>query len=208
MVRIPTLYERKFVNHKVVSISSRPQKNLGTLIENDCIATEMLDGATCAVINGRFYRRYDAKGGRSIPQGAIACSDPDPVTGHWPHWIPVKRDDSACKWLLYAYMNTEGSLQLPDGTYEAIGPHFQGNPYHLEQDILVCHGEREVVVPRDFEGIKSWLSKHWVKGIVFWKDDKPVCKIKRSDFGLPWGPEHEKKYCPAIRTGIHSSSSI
>ena len=26
-----------------------------------------------------------------------------------------------------------------------------------------------------------------IKGIVFWKDGQPQCKIKRSDFGFPWG---------------------
>ena len=25
------------------------------------------------------------------------------------------------------------------------------------------------------------------EGIVFWKDRQPQCKIKRSDFGFPWG---------------------
>lgn len=190
MVRIPTLFERTFENHRVVSISPKPVGNLGNIIEEDgCIATEMMDGTTCAVIGGRLYRRFDAKGGKSIPQGAIQCCPPDPVTGHWPHWVPVRRNDASAKWILYAYMNTEGGMALEDGTYEAVGPHFQGNPYGLEKDIMVRHGEREVVVPRDFDGLRKWLSCHMVKGIVFWKDGKPVCKIKRSDFGLPWGAD-------------------
>lgn len=27
----------------------------------------------------------------------------------------------------------------------------------------------------------------FAEGIVFWKDGQPQCKIKRSDFGFPWG---------------------
>lgn len=73
-----------------------------------------------------------------------------------------------------------------DGTYEAIGKHFQGNPYNMEYDILVKHGQDIVDVPRSFEGIRDWLQSHKVEGIVFWKDNQPRCKIKRSDFGFEW----------------------
>ena len=73
-----------------------------------------------------------------------------------------------------------------DGTYEAIGKHFQGNPYNMEYDILVRHGQDIVDVPRNFEGIRDWLQCHKVEGIVFWKDGLPQCKIKRSDFGFEW----------------------
>ena len=27
----------------------------------------------------------------------------------------------------------------------------------------------------------------FAEGIVFWNDGQPQCKIKRSDFGFPWG---------------------
>lgn len=41
-------------------------------------------------------------------------------------------------------------------------------------------------IPRSFEGIKKYLSEHEIEGIVFWKDGKPQCKIKRSDFAMKW----------------------
>lgn len=54
------------------------------------VATVKVDGSCCAMINGKFYKRYDAKKGRSIPRGAIKCQkEPDPVTGHMPCWVEV-----------------------------------------------------------------------------------------------------------------------
>ena len=40
---------------------------------------------------------------------------------------------------------------------------------------------------RSFEGIRTYLETHVIEGIVFWKDGHPRCKIKRKDFGFPWG---------------------
>lgn len=82
-----------------------------------------------------------------------------------------------------AYKNSEG---LTDGTYEAIGPHFQTNPYDLDKDILYRHGSEIVTVNRSFDDIKEYLRTHAIEGLVFWKDGEPQCKIKRSDFGFKW----------------------
>jgi hypothetical protein len=87
------------------------------------------------------------------------------------------------KWYVNAYNNTPSR---PDGTYEAIGKHFQGNPYGLSDDILEPHGAHIIEVERTFEGIKEYLRTHNIEGIVFWKDGEPKCKIKRSDFGFEW----------------------
>lgn len=73
-------------------------------------------------------------------------------------------------------------------TYEAIGPHFQGNPYGLTRDILVRHGVDEIddLDDRSLEGIREYLTDYSIEGIVFWLDGVPRCKIKRTDFGLEW----------------------
>lgn len=73
-----------------------------------------------------------------------------------------------------------------DGTYEAVGPHFQSNPYGLDADTLILHGKDIIEVNRSYEGIRDYLESHCIEGIVFWKDDKPMCKIKRKDFGFKW----------------------
>lgn len=190
MKKIPTLFVREFENHGVKSI--RPEltsEDLRWVLEGKGVATVKYDGACCAVIDGKFYRRYDAKKGKKPPEDAIPCDDPDPVTGHWPHWIPVKYNDPSSKWFLVAKANREANEEgfpLGDGTYEAIGPHFQGNPYKLEFDTLVQHGLDCISVERTFEGIRDYLEQHKIEGIVFWKDGIPWCKIKRTDFGFEW----------------------
>lgn len=193
MKKIPTLFVREFENHNVKSIKPvLTSETLRWVLDGEGTATVKYDGACCAIIDGKFYRRYDAKKGKKPPKDAIPCDDPDPVTGHWPHWVPVKEDDPASKWFLAAKADREANDGdvLENGTYEAIGPHFQGNPYGLEVDTLVRHGLVCVDVERSFDGIRSYLEDHNIEGIVFWKNEKPWCKIKRTDFGFEWKGLH------------------
>ena len=196
MKKIPTLFIREFSGHKITGITDRVTPGMEWVMNGEGEATIKFDGSCCAIIDGRFYKRYDAKKGRTPPADAIPCCDPDPVTGHWPHWVPVKEDDPADKWFWEAYSWVNKNLNpvtgmLDNGTYEAIGPHFQGNPYRLSIDMLVRHGWVRTGVPRTFEGIRDFLGANRVEGLVFWKDGEPRCKIKRSDFGFEW-PIKEK----------------
>ena len=153
------------------------------------VPTVKIDGTCCAIINGTFYKRYDAKIGRKVPEGAIPCQDDaDPITGHWPHWLKVSCDKPEDKWLYIAHYNREKPFDH-DCTVEVYGKHFNGNPYGMDHDEIEEHGKRVItdLAGRDFASIKQWLMDHNEEGIVFWMDGKPVCKIKRSDFGLPWG---------------------
>lgn len=189
MKKIPTLFEREFGDHEVTAI--RPvltSPDLQWVLDGEGIATLKIDGSCCAIINGEFYKRYDAKRGKTPPEGAIPCSEPDPVTGHWPHWVKVREDDPASRWHLAALLNTlhKSVCPIAHGTYEAVGPHFQGNPHHLDEDVLIKHGTTILDVPRTFEGIRNYLKEHEIEGIVFWKDGEPQCKIKRTDFGFKW----------------------
>lgn len=192
MKKIPTLFKRVFYNHSIIDIVPIITEGCEEAFKNG-IATVKIDGACCAIINGKFYKRYDAKNGKKPPEGAIPCCDPDPVTGHWPHWIEIDWYDKnpADKWFLQAYRNTvypriRNDIVTDNGTYEAIGPHFRGNPYGLENDILVRHGSEVVEVRRDFNSIKEYLRKTDIEGLVFWLNGEPVCKIKRTDFGYEW----------------------
>ena len=183
MKKIPTLFKREFENHKVISVTNEVTEGMEWVLEGKGIATVKIDGSCCAIIGGEFYKRYDAKNGKKPPDGAIPCCAPDPVTGHHPHWVKVNKDNPSDKWFLSAY---ERLKDKKDGTYEAIGEHFQGNPYCLIGDTLEPHGEEIIEVERTFEGIKQYLTENYVEGIVFWLDGEPKCKIKRSDFGLEW----------------------
>ena len=184
MRKIPTLFEREFENHVVVKISPNVHPGLEWVLQGEGTATVKWDGSCCTIINGVFYKRYDAKRGKIVPDGAIQCEEaPDPVTGHLPCWVKCDRSEPGDKWFLAAYDNSE---QLSDGTYEAVGPHFQRNPYHLKQDKLIKHGQDVINVERTFEGIRNYLENNYMEGIVFWKDGEPRCKIKRKDFGFDW----------------------
>lgn len=183
MKKIPTLFEREYENHKVIGIKPNVTKGMEWVLDGKGIATVKVDGSCCAVINGELYKRYDAKKGKKAPEGAIPCCEPDPITGHYPHWVKVDENNPADKWFINAYKNTP---EITDGTYEAIGVHFQGNPYGLCDDILERHGVKHIEVERSFEGIKKYLEENNIEGIVFWLDGEPKCKIKRSDFGFNW----------------------
>ena len=185
MKKIPTLFERQFENHKVIRITPKITKGMEWVFNGEGTATVKIDGSCCAIIDGELYKRYDAKKGKKVPDGAIPCCEPDKITGHHPHWLKCNKDNPADKWFITAF---ENSKPTKDGTYEAIGVHFQGNPYHLSNDILERHGERIIEnIDRSFEGIKEFLRNNYIEGIVFWKDGEPKCKIKRSDFGFEWG---------------------
>lgn len=187
MKKIPTLFKREYDGLKIVGITDEITPGCEEAFKNG-IATVKFDGSCCAIINGVFYKRYDAKKGKTPPEGAIPCCDPDPVTGHWPHWVKVDENDPADKWFIAAYTwNKEHGDGLSDGTYEAFGKHFNNNPYDMDFDRLIAHGIMGVNVDRDFESIRKYLKK-WgnEEGLVFWLDGEPVCKIKRTDFGLKW----------------------
>lgn len=193
MKKIPTMFERVFENHKVVSTIEKFTDPSFEEVLKTGIPTVKLDGACCAIIDRKFYKRYDAKKGKSIPENAIKCQEEaDPVTGHLPCWIPVYKDNPSDKWFIEAIINHIDicrSRFSSDGTYEAIGLHFQGNPYHLDHDIMVQHGCQFIRdLDRSFSGIKHWLENNNAEGIVFWDEEMthPICKIKRTDFGLPW----------------------
>ena len=183
MKKIPTLFEREYANHKVIGIKPIVTEGMEWVIDGKGVATVKFDGSCCAIINGEFYKRYDAKKGKKAPFDAIPCCEPDPITGHHPHWVKVDKNNPSDKWFLEAYYNTN---DLTDGTYEAIGTHFQGNPYKLVEDVLVPHGQMVIEVERTFEGIKKYLEDNYIEGIVFWLDGEPKCKIKGSDFGFKW----------------------
>ena len=194
MKKIPTLFERRFENHKVVEVLDKITPGCEEAFL-DGTATVKLDGACCAMFDGKFYKRYDAKNGKKPPEGAIPCCDPDPVTGHWPHWVEVSASYPGDKWFLEAFRNTFryssvdpiGAAISIYGTYEAVGPHFNGNPYQYKNDVLIPHGSIKISpLSRDFESVKKFLENNNYEGIVFWLDGEPVCKIKRTDFGLPW----------------------
>lgn len=147
------------------------------------IATRKVDGSNVQVEDGQLFKRQKPKG-RDYDRASYAACDPD---------------NPADKWFYLAMSHTprparpEGEKQsVPDGIYEAVGPHFQGNPEKLEFDRLVrvipidpwliIRGD----VPRTFKGLHTYLADNEIEGIVFHHPDGRLAKIKRRDFGFPW----------------------
>lgn len=195
MKKIPTLFKRIYDDSGSVSVvTNEVIPGFEWVLDGLGVATVKYDGSCCAIIDGMLFKRYDAKKGKNPPAGAIPCQpEPDPITGHWPHWVKVSVNNPSDKWFLEAmYLNIEQSKcirgdRLIDGTYEAVGKHFNGNHYDLNYDILVPHGNAIIHdFPRDFIGMGNFLSVALIEGVVFWLHGEPRCKIKRSDFGYSW----------------------
>lgn len=146
------------------------------------VATVKWDGTCCMVRDGKLYKRYDAKHGKTPPPDFEPAQEVDTVTGHLPGWVPVRDDDPASRWHREAFDSS-----LPDGTYELVGPKVQGNPYHLETHKLHPHGADVFSnVPTDFDGLKDYLGHMPIEGIVWHHPDGRMVKIKRRDFGYSW----------------------
>lgn len=195
MKKIPTLFIREFEpdnSHKfTITDTVTPGFEFVLHKESECVPTVKYDGSACAIIDGQFYKRYDAKKGKPVPDGAIKCQkEPDPITGHLPCWVRCDRNNPADKWYWEALDNTKTLWGTDNTTYEAMGPHFQGNPSKMQRDRLIPHGIDVIYELRGkdltFGMILEWLYNHEEEGIVWWKDGRPICKIKRTDFGFSW----------------------
>lgn len=192
MKKIPTLFKKQYDGKKFVGITDEVTPGMEWVLDGFGIATEKMDGSCCLIMDDMFYKRYDAKRGKTPPAGAIPCCDYDPDTGHWPHWVLVDENNPGDKWFIEAYRTYKKNhaYYIHNGTYEAIGPHFQGNPYNMVEDTLYCHGDIMISPPSGgwtFESIREWLRENETsEGIVFWRHGAPQCKIRRKDFGFKW----------------------
>ena len=142
------------------------------------VATRKYDGTCCMVRDGKLFKRYDAKAGKTPPVGFEPAQDADPVTGHWPGWLPVGdgTDDKR---------HRDAEMPAEDGTYELCGPKVQGNPEGFDRHVLVKHGE-EVLhdCPRTFAALREYLSDGAIEGAVWHHPDGRMVKIKGKDFGI------------------------
>ena len=184
MRKIITLFQRNYDGDRLVRDEVTPGADW--VIAGEGTPTRKWDGTACMVSGGTLYKRYDAKAGRTPPEGfEPAQEDADAVTGHLPGWLPVG-DGPEDRWHREAFA---AAGAVPDGTYELVGPKVQGNPERLEQHVLIPHGNEVLAdVPRDFAGLKAYLAKRDIEGIVWWRDlSDPDCekvKLKKRDFGL------------------------
>lgn len=183
------------------------------VLEGKGVATIKVDGTACLFKDGKLWKRFDRKLKKNVsvkegseisldlfrdaPEGFEPCEpNPDPVTFHWPGWVPVSEDKPEDKYHVEAL---KGAVLEEGKTYELVGPKFSDNPYELEKHELWKHGDLvvDLGVPT-FEKIKDYLENNYVEGLVFHnKEDGRVAKIRRKDFDLFWIKEDLRKSNPA-----------
>lgn len=210
MKKIISLFQRNYDSDRLVRDEIVPGAEW--VIAGEGVATRKYDGTACLMRDGVLYKRYDAKNGRTPPPGFTpAQSEPDPITGHWPGWLPVDKAAPGDRWHVEAFVNTMTQFGFPlgDGSYELCGPQVQGNPERLNQHLLIAHGFQTLdavplpiggfhvyrgvgSAPRDFTGLRAYLAMADIEGIVWWRDlrdqECDKVKIKAKDFGLKRSP--------------------
>ena len=146
----------------------------------------------------KYFKRYDAKNGKTPPANFLpAQPEGDPVTGHWPGWVPIDGaapQDARHAEAITALQNSARFVyQIIPGTYELCGPKVNGNPENLTSHLLIRHGKvRYPNFPRSYEGIRDMLVSLNIEGVVFWRypelasndDRQQMAKIRLADFGL------------------------
>lgn len=198
MKKMSTVYE---MNRDTGLVFDKVRPENQWVVDGEGVATIKKDGTSSAVINGKLYKRFDKKLNkkgyllskkqkgdfkptpdmfRVLPEGAIPCMETfDPVTFHFPHWIPVG-DAPEDAFHMEAW-NKQPNLE--DGTYELVGPKIGGNPHKFTEHVLLKHGTETVDVPdRSFEGLKAFVIAQVEEGLVFHHTDGRMAKIRRGDF--------------------------
>lgn len=184
MKKIPTIFKRSETNRNLV-VDEWTQECLW-VFKGEGVATRKWDGSCCLIQGGKLWKRYDAKHGKPAPAGFVPAQEPDPMTGHWPGWVPVG-DGPADQWHREAFAAAEFSYgPIPDGTYELCGQKINGNPEGLKFHALIPHGKALCsVLEISFDGIRRYLSSGRIEGVVWHHPDGRMAKIKAKDFGIP-----------------------
>ncbi len=60
-------------------------------------------------------------------------------------------------------------------------PYNPSDKYHLK-----AFSKQNSWTDGTYEGLKEYLNNHYIEGIVFYRDNGDMCKIKRTDFGFKW----------------------
>lgn len=203
MRKIISLFQRNYEGDRLIRDEIVPGAEW--VMDGEGIPTEKIDGTSCLWRDGKLWKRYDAKQAptaaaqpgqetpkikapKAPPPLWVPAQDPDPITGHWPGWLPVC-DAPEDKWHRAARFAPAGEAPM-EGTYELVGPKVQGNPHGLAEHLLYRHGASAFTsvsdAPRDFKGLRDYFAVVSVEGIVWHHSDGRLVKIKTRDFGLRW----------------------
>lgn len=189
MKKMPCLSAREFRSHNDAVLLRDVTPGCEWVLAGEGVATRKWDGTACLVKGGKLFKRYDLKRKTDIwptpPPNAIPCQEPDPITGHWPHWILV--GDEPDSWMHREAWLRGVETASDSQTFELCGPRINGNPERLTNHELIPHGIHVFPLsPRDFLGLQIFLSDHHIEGLVWHHPDGRMCKLRRKDYGLEW----------------------
>lgn len=183
MKKITTLFKRDFNNNG--AIIDDYSDGTEWVLAGEGKATRKYDGTCILVRNGKLFKRYELKAGRIAPPD-FELQDEDKTTGKKMGWVEVGWG-SEDKWHREAIEGgNPDKVDLPDGTYELLGPKVQGNPEHTDKYYFQRHADAEVLenAPTTFTGLKEYLADKDIEGIVWHHPDGRMVKIKLKDYRL------------------------
>ena len=184
MKKIISLFQRNYDGDRLVRDEVVPGAEW--VVDGEGVATIKFDGTCCMIQDGKLYKRYDVKKGRTPPEGFIPAQEPDEKTGHWPGWVEIGGGPED-KYHREAFENGRPFKNpFEDGTYELVGPKIQGNPENHQTHILLAHKHATKLYdcPRTFNEIREYLKDKDIEGVVWHHPDGRMVKIKKKDFGL------------------------
>ena len=181
MKKIPTIFDRDWNGDRsrVVDVAHR---DCGWVFAGEGAATRKIDGTSCKIKGGQFFKRRELRKDDATPIGFVS-EGTDGETGKTVGWVAVGDGPEDC-FHREAYAR---AAKWPDGTYELVGPKIQGNLEHYEQHNLVAHDDPALVltgVPAEFDKLREWLAGKDIEGVVWHHLDGRMAKIKLRDFGL------------------------
>ena len=214
MIKMSTLFKIEYTEDRTIILPEIREENLWVINDPTTVASIKRDG-TASLLHetAGWCRRYDAKKftknkktgkrnewNRPIPDGFIpAQPDCDPVTGHWPGWLPLQEKQD--KWVFEAVEKGEtlhGQEFIVGQTYECCGPKINSNHEGLGSHWMFQHGtevldsvpsfDRTIFDPLFFylDEMRIYLQNLEHEGIVFNNAEGKMCKLRRKDFGLKW----------------------
>lgn len=179
MKKIISLFQRNYDGDRLVRNELVPGAEW--VAAGEGVPTRKMDGTCCLVENGKLFKRYEVKKGKTPPANFIPANEVDQETGKQQGWLPVG-DGPEDIWHRAAF----GIGHFADGTYELIGPKVQGNPEGFSNHILWPHGSEILApdTPRTFDALRKYFEVCDIEGIVWHHPDGRMVKIKKKDFGL------------------------